>query len=236
MWTEMRLVVGRPVERFSQPPSIFANVYWILFPCQAQCSALAEIISEIIQQPLRWYSDSPQHYLNGDRNFERLNNLPEITQLPAYTGTWTQLSLIRFQTLGQHGLLWTYVWVETVGWTVEEKCTEHSGGKAIEPEEWMDVGNEGEGDSSGQDDSGVWRIKRIWKRCCLFDPRFSWRRCSWTWLCSPTHELPLLILFINWSATDLRSPPTDKKPVDQDERPAWGLQGLLTRLVMNQLI
>lgn len=83
MQIEMGLVVDRSVERSSQPPSMLANVCWILSPCQAWCSALAELISEILQQPLKWYSDSPQHYLNGDWNFERFNNLPEVTQLPA---------------------------------------------------------------------------------------------------------------------------------------------------------
>ena len=83
MQIEMGLVVDRSVERSSQPPSMLANVCWILSPCQAWCSALAELISEILQQPLKWYRDSPQHYLNGDWNFERFNNLPEVTQLPA---------------------------------------------------------------------------------------------------------------------------------------------------------
>lgn len=83
MQMEMGLVVDRPVERSSQPPSMLANVYWILSPRQAWCSALAELISEILQQALKWYSDSPQHYLNGDWNFERFNNLREVTQLRA---------------------------------------------------------------------------------------------------------------------------------------------------------
>ena len=82
MQRELGLVVDRLVGRLSQPSSILTSVYWVLISRRVQCWALDKHYLRNLATTLRWYYYYLQRYLNGDWNFERLNNLPEITQLP----------------------------------------------------------------------------------------------------------------------------------------------------------
>lgn len=107
---------------------------------------------------------------------------------------------------------------------LEETSGECLGGKTWDFGEWMDSGNEWEGEASGPGDSGVWRKNRFYgNKIGFLTPDSAgtvWLDPNWI---SNTWTAPPCFIY-SWSGMHL-----------WDESPAWGLWELLPRLALIQL-